>query len=99
MIIAAWRFEHLLEDLANGTDEHDLTHLPEILELHDRSMDEASGDLESFRQRSLLNFENRCLHHHVFDPNLIDQLLEYVRMDVLLRSTTLTDHLALARKR
>ncbi len=93
------RFEHLLEDLVNGTDEHDLTHLPEILERHDRSMDEASGDLESFHQRSLLNFENRCLHHHVFDPSLIDEMLEYVQMDVLLRTTTLTDHLALARKR
>jgi SAM-dependent methyltransferase len=93
------KIEHLLEDLANGTDEHDLTHLPEILERHDRSMDEASGDLESFKQRSLLNFENRCLHHHVFDPQLIDQMLEHANMDVLLRTTTHTDHLALARKR
>jgi SAM-dependent methyltransferase len=93
------RFEHLLEDLANGTDEHDLTHLPEILERHDRSMDEASGDLEAFRQRSLLNFENRCLHHHVFDAQLIDQMFEHAGMEVLLRTTTHTDHMALARKR
>jgi SAM-dependent methyltransferase len=93
------RFDHLLEDLANGTDEHDLTHLPEILERHDRSMDEASGDLEAFRQRSLLNFENRCLHHHVFDAQLIDQMFAHAGMEVLLRTTTHTDHLALARKR
>jgi SAM-dependent methyltransferase len=92
-------FEHLLEDLANGTDEHDLTHLPEILERHDRSMDEASGDLAAFRQRSLLNFENRCLHHHVFDPQLIDQMFEHAGMEVLLRTTTHTDHMALALKR
>ncbi len=93
------RFAHLLDDLANGVDEHDLTHLDEILERHDRSMDEASGDLETFRQRSLLNFENRCLHHHVFDAPLIDRMFEHCDMDVLLRTTTHTDHLALARKR
>lgn len=93
------RFEHLLEDSANRTDEHDLTHLPEILQFHDRSMDAASGDLEFFRQRSLLNFENRCLHHHVFDPALIDRMLEHADMEVMLRTSTHTDHLALARKR
>ena len=93
------RFDHLLDDLAHDTDEHDLTHLPEILKRHDQSMDAASGDLESFRQRSRLNFENRCLHHHVFDAQLIDQMFDHVNMDVLLRTTTHTDHLALGRKR
>ena len=89
----------MLEDFADEVDEHDLTHLGEILERHDRSLDEASGDLETFRQRSLLNFENRCLHHHVFDAALIGQMMKHLDMEVLLRTTTQTDHLALARKR
>ena len=91
-------FSHLLEDLANGVDERDLTHLDEILERHDRALDKGSGDLETFKQRSLLNFENRCLHHHVFDAALIDQMMQHVGLDVLLRTTTHTDSLALARK-
>ncbi len=93
------RFDHLLDDLLRDTDEHDLTHLDEILLRHDRSMDSASGDLESFRQRSLSNFENRCLHHHVFDMALIERMFEHVDMQVLLRNQTATDHIALARKR
>lgn len=92
-------FEHLLDDLACDTDEHDLTHLDEILAQHDRSMDAATADLEAFRQRSLLNFENRCLHHHVFDMPLLDQMFEHTGMQRILRTSTVTDHIAVARKR
>ena len=91
-------FSHLLQDLANDTDEHDMTHLDEILARHDHSVLGSSVDLESFKQQSLLNFENRCLHHHVFDPALIDQMMQHLGLNVLLRTTTHTDHLALARK-
>ncbi|HKW76180.1 MAG TPA: methyltransferase domain-containing protein [Terriglobales bacterium] len=58
---------HMLEDYKKGTDERDLSHLPEILALHDLSLDKQAGDVETFKARSLRNFENRCLHHHVFD--------------------------------
>lgn len=92
------RFEHLLDDLALDTDEHDLTHLEEILERHDHLMDTASGDLEASRQRAQLNFENRCLHHHVFDKPLIQKMFEHTGLDVLIRSTTHTDYIAAARK-
>ena len=92
------RFEHLLDDLARDVDEHDLTHVDEILARHDRQMDTASGDLEALRKRSLRNFENRCLHHHVFDMPLIDRMFEHAGMDVLLRTETTTDHIAVARK-
>ncbi len=68
--------EHMLEDYRLGKDEADLTHLAEILELHDLSRDRAAGTKEEFRIRSLRNFENRCLHHHVFDENNSRQLLE-----------------------
>lgn len=93
------RFEHLLDDWRAGTDEHDLTHLPEILELHDRSMDSGSGDLEAFTARSLKNFENRCLHHHVFDTALIARMFDHVDMDVVLENAIPTDYIVLGRKR
>ncbi len=68
--------EHMIEDFRNGIDETDQTHLPEILELHDFARDRKAGAAEQFHARSLRNFENRCLHHHVFDCVNSRQLLE-----------------------
>lgn len=75
--------EHLIEDFQNGTSEDDLTHLPEILVLHDLARDPEAGDMEAFRLRSQRNMENRCLHHHVFDIPLVLSLLNYVKLEVL----------------
>jgi SAM-dependent methyltransferase len=94
----ATSFEHLLDDSARDIGEDDLTHLDEILALHDLSMDPLAGDLENFRQRSLKNFENRTLHHHVFDVKLIEEMLNHVGFDVVDMTTTKTDFFALAAK-
>ncbi len=91
-------FEHLLEDLHNAVDEHDLTHLDEILALHDRSLDTASGDLETFKARSLKNFDNRCLHHHVFDMPLIERIFDHFGMPVVLKNTIQSDYIALGQR-
>ena len=66
-------FAHLEQDLAKGTDEGDTTHLDEILKLHDLELDPLAGTPEQFRARSLRNLENRCLHHHVFSPEVLMQ--------------------------
>lgn len=92
-------FEHILSDLKAGTTEHDLTHLDDILALHDLSMDPAAGSLEHFRQRSLNNFSNRTLHHHVFDMKLIKEMLDYAGFDVVAASETPFEFSALAIKR
>jgi SAM-dependent methyltransferase len=84
-------FEHLVEDFKNNTSEEDLTHLDEILALHDLSMDPPSGDIDNFRKRSLNNFQNRCLHHHVFDLNLLKQIFEYFNIELLLNDCTKRD--------
>ena len=65
------KYNHLVQDAKNETDERDLTHLDEILRLHDLEMDKAAGNLNNFKIRSLQNYENRCLHHHVFDFDLM----------------------------
>jgi SAM-dependent methyltransferase len=70
-------FRHLVLDYENNTPETDLTHLPEILELHDLPLDPPAGTLEQFKERSLRNIENRCLHHHVFDLDLLLRIYEY----------------------
>jgi SAM-dependent methyltransferase len=89
--------DHLLDDFAKNTAEDDLTHLDEILALHDLSMDPPAGNLAQFRERSLQNFENRTLHHHVFDMPLIAQMLDYLEFEMLDATTTRTDFFALAR--
>jgi SAM-dependent methyltransferase len=73
---------HIIEDFNSGTQEDDLTHLPEILRLHDLSRDPAAGTLESFKERSEKNFENRCLHHHVFDTNLAIHMLHQQHLQI-----------------
>ncbi len=62
--------DHLVDDFASDMGEDDLTHLPEILELHDLSRDPGAGDYLSFKARAVDNLNNRCLHHHVFDTDL-----------------------------
>lgn len=74
---------HMLEDFARNTQEDDLTHLPEVLEAHDFSRDPNAGSLEEFRERSLNNFENRCLHHHVFNESNSRELLLAAGLEVL----------------
>jgi len=47
--------DHLIEDYNNSIGEDDLSHLTEILSLHDLSMDKAAGNFESFYKRSKKN--------------------------------------------
>ena len=76
-------YEHLQQDYANKVDERDLTHLEEICSLHDIGMDPPAKNAAFFRQRSLLNFENRCLHHHVFSFPLLMQLAQHAQLQVV----------------
>lgn len=89
-------FQHLLDDYQTDISEHDLTHLDEILKLHDLSLDPPAGDLETFRARSLKNFENRTLHHHVFDLALMTEMMNFLNMEVVHQNTTKIDHLIIA---
>lgn len=74
--------EHLIADFKAGMTEDDLTHMPEILALHDLSRDPEAGDSASFQARSMRNFENRCFHHHVFDTASAVSLVEYMGMKI-----------------
>jgi len=77
-------FSHLISDYQNNTSEHDLTHLDEILELHDLNMDKIAGSLEQFKERSLKNFENRALHQHIFDIDVLKDIFNYFKLEVLI---------------
>jgi SAM-dependent methyltransferase len=90
---------HLVEDFDNNIDEHDLTHLSEIIDLHDLSLDIPAGTLEQFILRSQQNFENRCLHHHVFIPQSWADIFDYLKLQTLLIETAAPHHIvAIAKK-
>ncbi|SFE27414.1 Methyltransferase domain-containing protein [Chitinophaga sp. CF118] len=75
--------EHLIKDFENDTREDDMTHLEEILRLHDLSRNKQSGDLASFKELCLKNVENRCIHHHVFSSELLAQIFSYFNYELL----------------
>ncbi len=89
-------FEHLVSDYRNNVNETDLTHLPEILKLHDLKYDPLAGSFENFKMRSENNFDNRCLHHHVFDLDLLDQVCNYFKLRVVLKTSRTNDHIIVA---
>jgi SAM-dependent methyltransferase len=76
-------FSHLMDDYEKDVNEADLTHLDEILDKHDYSMDEGSRDKEYFRARSLDNFNSRCLHHHVFSLKLLEDIFSFVGIETV----------------
>lgn len=76
-------FDHILNDYETDVKEADLTHLAEILEKHDYEMDIPCGGKENFYQRSQKNFENRCLHHHVFSVAVLRKIFDFLNIEIL----------------
>jgi len=91
--------EHLIQDFESQTDESDITHLDEILKLHDLSKDSRAGDIDSFKQRSKLNIENRCLHQHVFDTNLAVEVVNHMGLQILAVELFQPFHIAIIAKK
>lgn len=91
-------FRHLLADFENKVGEDDLTHLDEILSLHDLSLDPEAGEFDAFRRRSADNLSNRTLHHHVFDLDLAAQVVTFSGFVVVHAISTSRDHVVLAMK-
>lgn len=78
-------FEHILSDLENDTSEKDQTHFSEIYEKHIIAEDPTIKTLEALKERTADNFNNRCVHHHVFDFDLIKQMLQYCGFKIALQ--------------
>jgi len=76
-------FEHLLQDYRSNTAEDDLSHLNEIMQLHDFSRDKGALSKAHFHQRALDNLHNRGLHHHVFDTALAIRLADHAGLELL----------------
>ncbi len=91
--------EHLIDDFNNETKEDDLTHLGEVLALHDFERDPGTSDTSEFRSRSEKNIENRCLHQHVFTLITIVKLVDYLGLEICSAEAVLPMHIiCIARK-
>jgi SAM-dependent methyltransferase len=91
-------FEHLLEDFRQNRGEDDHTHFNEVLEVGHYSVVTNEYE-EELRKKVYNNFENRCVHHHVFNFELIDQILQYFSFDKIYQQEAKPFHLiTVARK-
>lgn len=68
--------DHLLSDLDDEMGEDDMTHAQEVLDLHDLNMDAGLLTFEELSRRVTENYTNRCMHHHVFDEELVFKMLD-----------------------
>ena len=83
---------HLREDFRENRGEDDLTHLSEVLALHDGSRDPSIHAL-SLTERIQRNLEFRSMHHHVFDTKLAVDVVEQADFNVLAVEPLLPDHI------
>jgi SAM-dependent methyltransferase len=90
---------HLIQDYESGISEADLTHLKEVLELHDLTRDRAAGNREAFHGRCLQNIENRGLHHHVFDLRAAIELVDHAGLQLLAAETAKPHHVVMLAKK
>ena len=86
-------FEHILKDYENNIGEDDLTCLEEAVRFHDFSRDKEDLTPELFKERSLNNFNNRCLHHHVFSLEILDKVFHFLNVKKLILKAVHPFHL------
>lgn len=90
---------HLVSDAQANVGEDDMSHYDEIIRLHDLALDPDAGTPDEFQARSPRNHENRCFHQHVFDLQLVIEMLDHARLQVLAAETMAPhDIIAVARK-
>jgi SAM-dependent methyltransferase len=81
------KFATLLSQYEKDVGEDDLSSLPEILRKHDLTMDPEAVDLVSFTKRSLDNFENRTLHHYVYNDELLMEICNHFQCQFIHNET------------
>jgi SAM-dependent methyltransferase len=90
---------HIREDYDNKTREDDLTHLAEILALHDLEMDEDAGSRDQFQIRCMNNFSNRSMHHHVFDTLTAVRVVNEIGFQLIRIDTFMPCHIIILARR
>jgi ubiquinone/menaquinone biosynthesis C-methylase UbiE len=87
------KLSHLIDDFTNNITEEDSTHFEEVITLHDFKQDTFVQSKEDLIKRTNLNIENRAVHHHVFDLELVKELLIYCGFEMIHQQTYPPFHL------
>jgi SAM-dependent methyltransferase len=93
------QFSTLLAQYEKDVGEDDLSTLPEILKNHDLTLDTPAGNLESFTKRSLDNFNNRCLHHYVYNDDLLIEICNFFNCEFIYKETIGLDRWVIMKKK
>jgi hypothetical protein len=72
------------KDAERATGEDDLTHLDEVLTLHDLARDPGAPNRQVFEARCRENLSTRAMHHHVFVSRTVVEMCEAAGLEVLL---------------
>lgn len=75
--------KHLINDYLENIGENDLSHLQEVEQKHDYKLDPPCGGKESFHKRALDNYNNRCLHQHVFDVESLLTMMNFLNLEII----------------
>ncbi len=84
---------HLEDDAERSTSEDDDTHVREFIELCDLSRVPERLSREEFAQRTLDYVDNRTVHHHVFDTELVVHMLDRAGFQLVAVDTALPFHI------
>jgi SAM-dependent methyltransferase len=84
---------HMIEDYERDVGEGDLTHLQEVLQLHDLSRDPGAGTPDEFDKRCQENHIHRAMHHHVFDTMTALAMVSYAGFRILRVDNLLPCHI------
>jgi len=75
--------DHIILDFEKETTEDDTTHFADAINLHDIALDHGIENYEALVKRTNKNFENRCVHHHIFNTPLLLKLVDFTRFKIL----------------
>lgn len=77
-------FEHILNDYNKNIGEDDSTHFAESIELTDLSHPIINNiSKEDFIKRTNDNYQNRCVHHHVYSKEVLGKMFQHLGCKIL----------------
>ena len=85
--------QHLINDFEQEVDEHDTTHFDEIISNYSPLKATDAGSVETVRKTLQNNFVNRYAHHHVFNFDMIRDLLQYCGFETVYQQEAAPFHL------
>ncbi len=82
------KFEHILDDYKNNTDESDVTHFDDFYNNFEYKLaTNPPISARGLKKKIENNIDNRIVHHHVFSLALISEMLAYAGFETIIQKT------------